>query len=182
MSAIATTYDQALYGEPLLVALRRRLFNTQKAIWTLGDWGIDLPALAPRSAPETQRAVSDLKAWTGWSSRQLAGVLGTTHTTIGRLEAGGELVPGHSGELRQRLLVAHDTVARISALANHDPVIVRDALEFESQAAGSAKSALTEGQPSVALLRALDRLRPRPAGLITGVGSRSSSATTALHE
>lgn len=183
MSAIAySAYDQALYGEPLLVALRRRILNTQKPIWTVGDWEIDLPSPAPRRPPETQRAVADLKTWTGWSSRQLARAVGTSHTTIGRLEAGGDLVPGHSGDLRQRLLVAHDTVARLAAVASHDPGAIRDALEYKWQGSGSAMSALQGGEASVALLRALDRLRPTAAGLITGTGSRRGGATTALHE
>jgi hypothetical protein len=183
MSALTnTTYDQALYGEPLLVALRRRLLNTQKRIWTLGDWELELPPVVPRRAPETQRAVTDLKVWTGFSSRQLANLLGTSHTTVGRLEAGGELVAGHSGDLRQRLSTVHDVVGRIATIANYDPMAVKDALRYEHQTAGSAIHALKSGDPSVALLRALDRLRPRPAGLITGIGSRRSGATTALHE
>jgi hypothetical protein len=182
MSALGTTYDQALYGEPLWVALRRRLVNTQKRIWTVGDWELDLPPMAPRRAPETQRAVADLKDWTSWSSRRLGGMLGTSHTTIGRIEAGSDLKSGHSGDLRQRLLTAHDVVGRVATIANYDPVAIKDALEYESEPGVSAMSALRADEPSVALLRALDRLRPRPAGLITGTGSRRDDATTALHE
>jgi hypothetical protein len=183
MNALAnTTYDQALYGEPLWVALGRRLLNTQKRIWTVGEWEIGLPPMAPRRAPETQRAVADLKTWTSWSSRQLAGLLSTSHTTIGRLEAGGELVAGHSGELRQRLLTTHDVVGRVATIANYDPAVIKDALEYEHQPGASAMDALRNGEPSVALLRALDRVRPRPVGLITGSGSRRSGATAALHE
>lgn len=182
MNALGTTYDQALYGEPLWVSLGRRLLNTQKRIWTVGEWEIELPPVAPRRIPETQRAVADLKGWTGWSSRQLAGMLGTSHTTIGRLEAGGELVSGHSGNLRQRLLTAHDVVGRVATVANYDPGMIKDALAYESQPGVSAICALRTDEPSVALLRAFDRLRPRPAGLITGTGSRRSGATAALHE
>lgn len=183
MSAIAnTTYDQALYGEPVSVALRRRLLDTKKRIWTIGEWEIELPPMMPHRAPETQRAVADLKTWTSWSSRQLAGLLRTSHTTIGRLEGGGEPVSGHSGDLRQRLLTTHDVVGRIATVANYDPAVIKDALEYEHQPGASAVYALQNGDPSVALLRALERLRPRPAGLITGTGSRRSGATAALHE
>lgn len=183
MSALAyTMYDQALYGEPLSVALRRRLLDTRKRIWTVGEWEIELPPMSPRLAPDTQRAVADLKTWTSWSSRQLAGLLRTSHTTIGRLEAGGELVSGHSGDLRQRLLTTHDVVGRVAAVANYDPAVIKDALEYEHQPGASAMYALQNGEPSSALLRALDRLRPRPAGLIRGTGSRRSGATAALHD
>jgi hypothetical protein len=182
MSALGTTYDEALYGEPLSVAIRRKLFNTDTRFWTIGDWSIDIPSNAPRRAPETQRAVADLKAWTGLSSRQLARILGTSHTTIRRLELGGELVPGHSGDLGPRILASHDVVARVAAIAKYESAAVRDALEFEMQPGVSASLALRAGEPSVALLRALDRLRPRPEGLIRGRGSRRSGATAALHE
>lgn len=183
MSALAyTTYNQALYGEPLSVALGRRLLNTQNRFWTVGDWPIEIPTAVPRRAPETQRMIADLRAWTRWSSRQLAGLLDTSHTTIGRIESGSELVAGHSGDLRQRLLTTHDVVARIATIANQDPKAIRDALEFETQPGASARHALQSGEPSVALLRALDRLRPRPTGLISGTGSRRGGATAALHE
>jgi len=183
MSALAnTTYDQALYGEPISVAIARKLFNTDSRIWKLGDWAIEFPSTAPRPAPETQRMVAELKTWTGLSSRQLARMLGTSHTTIGRVETGGDLVAGHSGNLRQRIEATHDVVARITAIANHNAAAVRDALEFEAEPGMSARLALRAGDPSVALLRALDRLRPRPAGLIAGTGSRRSGATAALHD
>lgn len=183
MSALAyTTYDQALYGQPLSVALGRRILNTKNRFWTVGDWPIEIPPAVSRGAPETQRMVADLKAWTGWSSRQLAGVLDTSHPTIGRVESGRELVAGHSGELRQRLRTTHDVVARIAIIASQDPKAIRDALEFETRPGASAKHALQSGEPSVALLRALDRLRPRSPGLISGTGSRRGGATAALHE
>jgi hypothetical protein len=182
MSALANAYDQALYGEPISVVIRRKVLNTDKAIWTIGDWTIDIPEIVPRRAPETQRMVADLKAWTGLSSRQLARMLGTSHPTIRRLESGRDLVPGHSGDLGQRLLATHDVVARVATIANYEQATVKDALEFEAKPGFSAVQALQAREPSLALLRALDRLRPRPEGLIRGTGSRRSGATTALHE
>jgi hypothetical protein len=178
----ASTYDTALYGEPFLVAARRRLLDTRDPFWTVGEWEIVLPERKPRRAPEIQRMVLELKTWTTWSSRRLAEVFGTSHTTVRAIESGRPLVAGHSGDLRRRVIATHDVVSRIAANAGHNPTVVRGALESASADQQSARDALQSGEPAVALLRALDHLRPRPAGLLVGEGSRRDGATAALHE
>src|SRR4051794_22825446 len=79
-------------------------------ILLFGERRIEIPSSTPGPTPELRRLVWELRARTGWSARQLARVLGTTHTTINRVENGGRLVRGHSGELRRRVSDAHDVV------------------------------------------------------------------------
>src|ERR1039458_8949773 len=118
-----TAYDQAIYGEPFAAVMRKRLLNTDDPIWKIGSWEIILPQPAPRRAPEVQRMVAELKAWTTWSSRQLAAVLRTSHTTVRGIENGRPLVAGHSGDLRRRVVAVHGVVGRVARLAGNSPEV-----------------------------------------------------------
>ena len=83
-----TIYDEALHGEPLGLRVRPRALNTDRPIWTVGEWVLLLPATAVHHAPDVQRMITEIRAWTGWSKRQLATVLGTSHTTVVNAEGG----------------------------------------------------------------------------------------------
>jgi len=182
MNGLEHTYESAFASEPFLISITQRLLNTKDPFWTVGEWDIVIPAPKPRRATTSQQMVRDLKAWTNWSSRQLAAVLQTSHTTIRRLEAGRPLVVGHSGDLRRRLTEVHDVIARVARAADNSPTRIADSLAFERSPGESAIVALTTGDMPGALMRALDRLRPRPAGLLVGTGVRRDGATAALHE
>jgi hypothetical protein len=177
-----TAYDQAIYGEPFAVVMRQRLLNMDDPIWKVGAWDIVLPQPTPRRAPEVQRMLAELKAWTTWSSRQLAAVLRTSHTTVRGIENGRPLVAGHSGDLRRRVVAVHGVVGRVARLAGNSPKVTTDALTFTADGGRSATDALQADGPAAALLLALDRLRPRPAGLLVGENPRRDGATAALHE
>ncbi len=175
-------YDEALRGEPLELAVFPPALNTHSSLWTLGDWRIVLPAPDLHPAPSTQQLVRQVRQWTRWSTRQLAEVLDTSHTTIRAIENGRTLVGGHSGALRHRLADAHEVVERIFVLANRDAERVAAILDSAPPGKRSAVEDLRAGEPARAYLAALDALRPRRPGLIVGDRPRLGGATAALHD
>ncbi len=180
--AAPTIYDEALYGEPLGVPVVTTTIHTGTILWTVGDWAIDLPAPTVHRAPDVQRMIRDLRARTQWSSRQLATVLGTSHTTILNAEAGRPLMQARTGDLRRRVGAAHDVVERVFILAGSDPVETARILDTARRGGPSAVDALRERNAERAYLSAIDVLRPRPTGLLVGDRPRRGGATTALHD
>jgi transcriptional regulator with XRE-family HTH domain len=148
----------------------------------LGERVIKIPRLAPAPTPELRRLVWELRARTGWSARQIARVLGTSHTTINRIEAGGRLMSGHSGDLRRRLGSAHDVVSRVHVLAGSDVDATARALETAGPTGDSAVALMQADAPAKAYLTALDILNPRQDGLLVGTRPRSGDALAHLHE
>jgi hypothetical protein len=175
-------YDEALRGEPLERAVFPPALNTHSSLWMLGGWVIVLPAPELHPAPSMQQVARQLRQWTGWSSRRLAEVLETSHTTIRAVEYGRPLVGGHSGDLRRRLTDAHDVVERVFLLADRDPARVSTILDTAPPGRRSAVDELKAGEPGSAYLAAVDVLRPRRPGLVVGDRSRRGGATVALHE
>ena len=188
MSAIAepqnNIYAYAYFGEPLGLPLRARTLNTERSFWTVGDWALILPRAMVRRAPEVQRMMVDVRGWTGWSARQLAAALGTSHTTVLNAEAGRPLIAVRSGDLRRRVGDLHGLVQRVHLLADRDPSTTARVLVTTPAAgrSGSPLDAIAAGYPDKAYLAAIDVLRPRPAGLLTGSRPRQSGATAALHD
>lgn len=178
----ASVYERALYGEPLDRAVRPEPLSTERRWWVVGDWALMLPEFVVRPAPDIQRMTAELRGWTVWSSRRLADVLGTSHTTVLRIESGRPLISGHSGDLRRRLSEAHDVVGRVFLLTGRDPGATGQALDIAPPDGISAVAALREMQPAKAYLSAIDVLRPRTTGLLVGTRPRREGATGALHE
>jgi hypothetical protein len=177
-------YDETFYGEPLSLPVRRPLLDTGHAIWLLAGWGLKVQLTLPERAPDVQRMISDMRAWTGWSQRRLADVLGTSHTTVGRAEAGRPLVEARSGDLRDRVDRAHAVVQRIFLLAERDAEETARLLETPPSitGGGSAVDGLRTGNPDRAYIAALDVLRPRPTGMLVGSRPRRGGATSPLHD
>jgi transcriptional regulator with XRE-family HTH domain len=148
----------------------------------LGERVIKIPALRSAPTPELRRLVWELRARTDWSARQIARVLGTSHTTINRIEAGGRLMSGHSGDLRRRLGSAHDVVSRVHVLAGGDADATARALETAGPSGDSAVALMQADAPARAYLAALDVLNPRQDGLLVGTRPRSGDAPAPLHE
>jgi len=158
------------------------VLNTDQTFWIVGEWAIAMPVAAARPAPDVQRAVADLRAWTGWSSRRLADLLGTSHTTVLGIEGGRPLVEGHSGELRRHVADVHDLVQRVFLLSDGDPAATVRVLDTKPAVGESALEALRRGEPAKAYLHAIDVMRARPAGLLVGSRPRREGATMPLHE
>ncbi|MGI8429975.1 MAG: hypothetical protein ACR2OB_11895 [Solirubrobacteraceae bacterium] len=177
-----TIYDEALLGEPLGLPVRHRTLDTNRPFWIVGDWFLVLPTTVVRRAPDVQRMISEVRASTGWSSRQLARVLGTSHTTVLNAEAGRPLLALRSGDLRRRVGEVHDVVERVHVLAQRDADATSRLLATAPRRGQSAVDALRAGRPQKAYLAAIDALTPRPNGMLTGGRPRRPGATAALHD
>jgi hypothetical protein len=178
----ATVYGRALFGEPLDRPLPHRVIDTDHLFWIVGEWPVVIPKQVVRAAPDVQRAIIDLRRWTGWSARRLADVLRTSHTTVRRIEAGRPLVEGHSGDLRRRLDDVHDVVGRVFLLCHRDPVSTVRVLEKSHGEEETAVDALRRGDAAQAYLRAIDAVRPRETGLLVGARPRGEGATAPFHD
>ncbi|MGO9180932.1 MAG: hypothetical protein ACLQBX_17070 [Candidatus Limnocylindrales bacterium] len=155
----------------------------QDPLWRLDGWPLRLPEITVDAAPDVQQMTRELRQWTAWSARDLAEVLGTSHTTILAVEDGRPLAASRSGELRQRLIDVHEVVSRIFVLSERNPQRTAHALGTPTAREPSAQTYLIEGQPAKAYVAALDVLRPSADGLL--VGSRPAApgrATAPLHD
>jgi hypothetical protein len=179
-----TVYDEALSGEPLARPVPRRVLNTDHLLWTVGDWHLLLigPPPTARRVPDAGRMISELRAWTAWSSRKLASVLGTSHTTVLGIEAGRPLVEGHSGDLGRRVSDVHDVVSRVFLLADRDQSTTARLLDTPPHGGRSPIDALRSDDAAGAYLAAVDVLRPRSSGLLVGSRPRREGAITPLHD
>ena len=128
--------------------------------------------------------VSELRAWTDWSSRCLADVLHTTHTTILNVETGRPVLPSHSGPLRRRIADAHDVIDRVHTLVDRNPATTADVMQTQpSSGRPSAMDELRQGNPARAYLAAIDVVQPRQAGLLVGRRPRQpGGSNAALHD
>jgi hypothetical protein len=179
---LPTIYDETLHGEPLGLPVRPRSLNTDGLLWTVGEWVVVLPLTVVHRAPDVQRMITEIRGWTGWSKRQLATILWTSHTTIVNAEAGRPLLEVRSGDLRRRVASVHDLVQRVFLLAGRDAETTGNVLATAPADGVSPIDALSAGNYERAYVAALDVLRPRPTGMLVGDRPRRSGATAALHE
>jgi hypothetical protein len=175
-------YDATLYGEPLRLPVRQVTLNTDDPFWTIGEWRLVLPKLIVHRAPDVQQMLGDIEAWTGWSKRHLAGVLGTSHTTVRNAAAGRPLLAARSGDLRRRVTNTHNLVSRVYVLAGRNAQETARILEAPQGDNPPAIEALSASNYDRAYLAALDVLRPRPTGMLLGNRPRRGGATTPLHD
>jgi len=152
-------------------------------LWFLGDWILSLPIPVVHVAPDVQRMTSELRHWTGWSARQLASVLETSHTTVRAIELGRPLVSGHSGDLRRRLTDTHAVASRIFLLTERDPFLTARAIDTTPVEGISARDHLRRNEWAEAYVAALDVLRPPTVGLLVGDHpAEPGTATAPLHD
>jgi transcriptional regulator with XRE-family HTH domain len=177
-------YEAAFRGEPLQRTVFPEPLNTHDTIWTIGYWPIRVPAVVSPAIPRLQRLIREMRERTGWSARRLGEIVGSSHTTILNAENGRPLMSGHSGDLRQRIVEAHDLIERVYVLVERDPE--RTAAILATAPDTGRRSAADElretGDPGRAYLAALDVIRPRRTGLLVGDRPRREGPTTALHD
>lgn len=126
----------------------------------------DLPVPTQEPGPEESRMATDIQAWTGWSNRTLAEVIGTTHPTIRALRDGNFVVYPRNREYRQRLRTAHGVVGRAFQLAKRD-ARQTNALLSDRSNGESPMQHLIRGDVTGAYRCVLDLLQPQePAELI----------------
>lgn len=131
------------------------------------------PADPVSPVPALLREIREL---TGWALRDLAAVLGTSHTTIGRLEAHGR-VTARSRAIAARAAELHAVLVRLARLAEGPEAL---ALALGRTVRGTTPLVLlSEGEWPKAYTGALDALRgPRPAML----GASKAPVTAATRE
>jgi hypothetical protein len=132
-----TIYDKTLRGEPLPRRVQSQPINTESALWTVGDWQLEMPAPAIETVPAVPSMLAEIRAWTGWSQRQLANALGTSHTTVGRAESGRPLQEARSGDLSSRVSNTHNLIKRLLILGGRQPEVTRRLLEVAPDAGRS---------------------------------------------
>jgi hypothetical protein len=177
-----TIYDEAFYGEPLELPVPSRPLNTDGPLWRVGEWDLVFPDTPVRREPDVQHMISEIRGWTGWSKRQLAAVLGTSHTTVVNAEAGRPLVAARSGDLRRRVASTHDLVRRVFLLAGREPEATARILASPQGDNGAPLDSLQAGDYERAYVAAVDVLRPRQTGMLVSGRPRRPGATTALHD
>ena len=182
MLAARTLYEDAMRGEPLPQAVSRPVIDTRDPLWLVGDWPLRIPSPSPRPVPESSRLVARLRSRTGWSGRRLAEALGTSHTTIRRIEGGRPLMAAHSGDLWRRLHEVCDVVERVYRLTAENAEATARTLEAVPPGLRSPLEELQAGESAKAYLNAIEVLRPRRPGLLTGDRPRRNGATAPLHE
>jgi transcriptional regulator with XRE-family HTH domain len=131
----------------------------------------------PSTYADLLRQVNEL---TGWSFRDIAEVVGTSHTTIGKL-ANGAVPTSRSADAAERIEPILDVITRISRLVAPGSEL---AAVLEQPAAGgeTPREVLRSGEWSRALLSAMDVINgPRPARPQLRLGMRRERATRELH-
>lgn len=179
--ALPLPFNEAETGTRLARRVTRPTLDTSQTFWSLGDWRLVAQATTGSVLPGMDRLVRRIREWTGWSARRLAEVTGTSHTTILGVEGGRPLVDGHSGELRRRLRETHDVIERLFVIAERNRDALTQLLEAGSPG-DSALDALKSDKPTLAYLAAVEALRPRPQGLLTGRRPRQSGGSAPLHD
>jgi hypothetical protein len=149
----------------------------------LANYEIRLPDPAPRSLPRLQTTMRELTEWTGWSNRELALAIHSTHPTV------DAVLQGHSTLERQpaqaaRAFHLHELVSRLRILSQGDRAEITRALRTPSMNGRSALDALEAGNIPGAYLQALDVLRPpRSSGMMQSrFPRRPGEASTALSD
>lgn len=141
------------------------LFEFREA-WE-STWVVIPPTMDPE-VPAMARRLRDISAWTRWSDRRLAELLGTTHPTISAARRGRATT--RLRELPDQIATLHRIVERLSILCERDPAEVMRLLETRRDGNQSAEDHLADGDFSRAYLAALDvRTPPTREGLM---GSR----------
>ncbi len=128
-----------------------------------------LPDAAQQDIRESEQMLRELRAWTGWSDRALAEVIGTSHPTVAKLFAGeSEFLARHESS-RRRLEEAYEVVSRAYILAGRDRSRTASILENMSYGGRSARQYLCEGRPNEAYLAVVEAVRPpRRSGMMRG--------------
>lgn len=131
----------------------------------------------PSTYADLLRQVNEL---TGWSFRDIAEIVGTSHTTVGKL-ANGATPTSRSADAAERIAPLLDVLTRVSRLvaAGRD----LNAVLGESTPEGETPhEVLRSGDWSRALLTAMDVINgPRPARPQLRPGARRERGTQELH-
>lgn len=139
---------------------------------------IQLPEAPTEPTSRLPRLLNEARSVTGWSQREIADILGTSHTTIRRLETDGR-VTIKSRDVAARAAQLHAVLIRLARIAG-SPETLATALATTVDGT-TAAVLLREANWSHAFTTALDAVRgPRPGFLGTPPGSIPADATREL--
>ncbi len=132
------------------------IFKTSTA-WIL------LPAEPADPVSPLPRLLQEIRDMTGWAQRDLADVLRTSHTTVGRLGATGR-VTARTRATATRAAELHAVLVRLARVATGPEALV--VALSRSERGATPLDLLRDGEWSRAYTAALDAIRgPRPAML-----------------
>lgn len=139
---------------------------------------IQLPAPPAEPVSRLPRLLSEARNVTGWSQREIADILGTSHTTIRRLETDGR-VTIKSRDIAAKVAQLHAVLVRLARIAG-SPDTLATALVTEVDGT-TAAALLREANWPRAFATALDAARgPRPEMLGAPPGPPPADATREL--
>jgi transcriptional regulator with XRE-family HTH domain len=122
---------------------------------------ITLPPAPTTAVSRLPGLLRESRSLTGWSGRDLAEILHTSHTTVRRLETGGS-VTARSRDTAARVASLHAVLVRLARVAS-SPGALGAALVTDAGSGSTPAELLREGQWSRAFTAALDVLQgPRP--------------------
>lgn len=131
----------------------------------------------PSTYADLLRQVYEL---TGWSFRDIAEVVGTSHTTVGKL-ANGVVPTSRSASAADRIEPMLDVLTRLSHLVPKGSELAA-VLEQPAASGETPRKVLRSGEWSRALLLAMDVINgPRPERPQLRLGVRRERATRELH-
>lgn len=139
---------------------------------------IQLPPPPTEPVSRLPRLLRESREVTGWSQREIADILGTSHTTVRRLEADGR-VSIKSRDIAAKVPQLHAVLVRLARVAS-SPDALSTAL-VTPIGGTTAAALLREGNWPRAFTTTLDAIRgPRPEMLGAPPGPPPSDATREL--
>ncbi len=139
---------------------------------------IQLPAAPAEPVSRLPRLLRESRAATGWSQREIAEILGTSHTTIRRLEADGK-VSIKSRDIAAKVPHLHAVLLRLARAAGSASALATALVTPVGDT--TAATLLQKGNWPRAFTTALDAVRgPRPEMLGAPPGPTPSDATREL--
>lgn len=140
---------------------------------------IALPPAPTVAVSRLPALLRETRALTGWSQRDLAEILHTSHTTVRRLETDGR-VTARSRDTAARAASLHAVLVRLARVAS-SPGALGAALVTDSLSGATAAGLLREGQWSRAFTTALDALHGPKHTMLAPV-ARSAPPMAATRE
>lgn len=177
-AAYADTWDLPTHDAPTVPPLR---LGGRSNWW--GESWLTLPPTVIAPAVGVASFLDDLAAWTGWSNRDLATALGTSHPTVGALRSGEAVAFARRPEIRHRLADLHALCTRLRPMVYGDATRLGRLLT--TAVAGQTPLELVRaGAAARAYLFALRTLAPEPEEEFPSsvFPARAGRATTALHD
>jgi hypothetical protein len=141
------------------------------------------PAAGARPTPRLPRSLRNVRAWTGWSNRELAEAIGSTHPTVDAVLQGRATLARQPAQV-ERIFALHALLERLRVVVDGDRAELTRAVRTASDGRPSALAILEEGELPGAYLAALDVLRPpRTVGMMQGrYPRRPGDAACALND